>query len=142
FYIYLLLFMGGMLGVVFSDHLLLLYAFWEVTSISSFLLIAFWYHRKMSRQGAQKSLLITVSGGVAMLAGFIMVYQMTGRMSIREMVALLMGAAAQSISHHPLFIPAMLLILFGAFTKSAQFPFHIRLPRAMEAPTPVSAYLH
>lgn len=142
FYIYLLLFMGGMLGVVFSDHLLLLYAFWEVTSISSFLLIAFWYHRKMSRQSAQKSLLITVSGGVAMLAGFIMVYQMTGTMSIREMVALLMGDAAQNISHHPLFIPAMLLILLGAFTKSAQFPFHIWLPRAMEAPTPVSAYLH
>lgn len=142
FYIYLLLFMGGMLGVVFSDHLLVLYAFWEVTSISSFLLIAFWYHRKMSRQGAQKSLLITVTGGMAMLAGFIMLYQMTGTMSIREMTAMLAGEAPYSLADHPLFVPAMLLILLGAFTKSAQFPFHIWLPRAMEAPTPVSAYLH
>ena len=137
FYIYLLLFMGAMLGVVFSDNIMVLYVFWELTSISSFLLIAFWYHRKGSRYGAQKSLLITVSGGVAMLAGFIMVYIMTDTLSIREIIS--------SISHHtnhPLFLAAMLLVLLGAFTKSAQFPFHIWLPDAMEAPTPVSAYLH
>src|SRR5699024_1869095 len=74
FYIYLFLFMGGMLGVVFSDHMMVLYVFWELTSISSFLLIAFWYHRKGSRYGAKKALLITVSGGIAMLAGFIMLH--------------------------------------------------------------------
>lgn len=137
FYIYLLLFMGAMLGVVFSDNLMVLYVFWEFTSISSFLLIAFWYHRKQSRYGALKSLLITVSGGFAMLAGFIMLYVMANTLSIREIVA-----SASSIHEHALFIPAIILLLLGAFTKSAQFPFHIWLPDAMEAPTPVSAYLH
>lgn len=137
FYVYLLLFMGAMLGVVFSDNMMVLYVFWELTSISSFLLIAFWYHRKQSRYGAVKSLLITVSGGFAMLAGFIMVYLMTGTMSIRDIVS-----SVGSIHDHALFIPAMILLLLGAFTKSAQFPFHIWLPDAMEAPTPVSAYLH
>lgn len=135
FYIYLLLFMGGMLGVVFSDNLMVFYAFWELTSISSFLLIAFWYHRKRSRYGAKKALLTTVTGGIAMLTSFIMIYVMTGTMSIREIIT--------AIDHnHMLFIPAMLLLLLGAFTKSAQFPFHIWLPDAMEAPTPISAYLH
>lgn len=137
FYIYLLLFMGAMLGVVFSDNIMVLYVFWELTSISSFLLIAFWYHRKGSRYGAQKSLLMTVSGGIAMLAGFIMVYVMTDTFSIREMIP----SISQYTDHH-LFLPAMLLLLLGAFTKSAQFPFHIWLPDAMEAPTPISAYLH
>lgn len=137
FYVYLLMFMGAMLGVVFSDNLLVLYVFWELTSISSFLLIAFWYYRKKSRYGAQKSMLITVSGGIAMLAGFIMLHTMTGSYSVREIV--------DTIGQHtdkPLFLFAMLLVLVGAFTKSAQFPFHIWLPDAMEAPTPVSAYLH
>ena len=137
FYVYLLIFMGGMLGVVFSDNIMVLYLFWEMTSISSFLLIAFWYHRKQSRYGAQKSFLITVGGGFAMLAGFIMLYVMTGTFSIREIIA-----SVDDISAHALFIPAMALVLLGAFTKSAQFPFHIWLPDAMEAPTPVSAYLH
>jgi len=137
FYVYLLLFMGAMLGLVFSDHILILYFFWELTSISSFLLIAFWYYRTKSRYGAQKSLLITVTGGIAMLTGFIMLYHMTGTFSIREMTALL-----PDYINHSLFIPALLLILLGAFTKSVQFPFHIWLPDAMEAPTPVSAYLH
>ncbi|MEK3890720.1 Na+/H+ antiporter subunit A [Bacillus sp. FSL K6-3431] len=137
FYIYLLLFMGAMLGVVLSDNIFVLYVFWELTSISSFLLIAFWYHRKGSRYGAQKSLLITVSGGIAMLAGFIMVYIMADTLSVRELISSL-----NDYIDHPLFLPAMLLVLLGAFTKSAQFPFHIWLPDAMEAPTPVSAYLH
>lgn len=137
FYAYLLLFMGSMLGVVFSDNLMVLYVFWELTSISSFLLIAFWYHRKQSRYGAQKSLLITVSGGVAMLAGFIMLHVMTGSFSIREILATI-----GQYTDETLFVIAMLLVLLGAFTKSAQFPFHIWLPDAMEAPTPVSAYLH
>src|SRR5699024_6169133 len=137
FYVYLLMFMGAMLGVVFSDNMMVLYVFWELTSISSFLLIAFWYYRKQSRYGAQKSMLITVSGGVAMLAGFLMIYAMTGSFSIRENIALI-----GNVSDHSLFVPAMMLVLLGAFTKSAQFPFHIWLPDAMEAPTPVSAYLH
>ncbi|WP_438313341.1 Na+/H+ antiporter subunit A [Sporosarcina sp. FA9] len=137
FYVYLLMFMGSMLGVIFSDNLMVLYVFWELTSISSFLLIAFWSHRKQSRYGAQKSLLITVSGGVAMLAGFIMLYVMTGSFSVREIIALI-----GQYTDHSLFILAMILVLLGAFTKSAQFPFHIWLPDAMEAPTPVSAYLH
>ncbi|MFD1927648.1 Na+/H+ antiporter subunit A [Sporosarcina siberiensis] len=137
FYVYLLMFMGSMLGVIFSDNLMVLYVFWELTSISSFLLIAFWSHRKQSRYGAQKSLLITVSGGVAMLAGFIMLYAMTESFSVREIIAVI-----GQYTDHPLFILAMILVLLGAFTKSAQFPFHIWLPDAMEAPTPVSAYLH
>ncbi len=137
FYIYLLMFMGAMLGLVFSDHIFILYGFWELTSISSFLLIGYWYERKSSRYGALKSLLITVFGGLAMLAGFIMLILMADTYSIREMI----GNAA-FITNHDLFIPALILILIGAFTKSAQFPFSIWLPDAMEAPTPVSAYLH
>ena len=137
FYVYLLMFMGSMLGVIFSDNLMVLYVFWELTSISSFLLIAFWYHRKKSRYGAQKSMLITVSGGVAMLAGFLMLHTLTGSFSVRDIIATIGQYTDES-----LFVPAMLLVLLGAFTKSAQFPFHIWLPDAMEAPTPVSAYLH
>ncbi|MFF5995752.1 Na+/H+ antiporter subunit A [Lysinibacillus sp. KU-BSD001] len=137
FYCYLLLFMGAMLGVVLSDNLIVLYAFWELTSVSSFLLIAFWHHRKASRAGARKAMTITVIGGVAMLVGFLMLYAMAGTFSVREMIA-----NVELLQVHTLFIPAMLLVLLGAFTKSAQFPFHIWLPDAMEAPTPVSAYLH
>lgn len=137
FYCYLLLFMGAMLGVVFSDNLIVLYTFWELTSVSSFLLIAFWHHRRASRNGARKSMLITVTGGIAMLAGFLMLYILTGTFSIRAIIA-----QAQVISSEPLFVVALICVLLGAFTKSAQFPFHIWLPQAMEAPTPVSAYLH
>jgi multicomponent Na+:H+ antiporter subunit A len=137
FYIYLLLFMGAMLGVVLSDNLIVMYAFWELTSFSSFLLIGFWYEREKSRYGAQKSMLITVFGGLAMLGGIILLYIMTGTFSLTEIMS-----QPNEIFHHELFIPALLCILFGAFTKSAQFPFYIWLPDAMEAPTPVSAYLH
>ncbi|MCR8645406.1 Na+/H+ antiporter subunit A [Paenibacillus sp. N1-5-1-14] len=137
FYIYLLMFMGAMLGVVLSDNLLVLYGYWELTSVSSFLLISYWYERKSSRQGALKALLITVLGGFGMLAGFIILIMMANTYSIREMIASL-----EVIQSHVLFIPAMLCILLGAFTKSAQFPFGIWLPDAMEAPTPVSSYLH
>ncbi|MFD2670434.1 Na+/H+ antiporter subunit A [Marinicrinis sediminis] len=137
FYVYLLLFMGAMLGLVLSDNLIVLYGFWELTSISSFLLIAFWYHREKSTYGAQKSMLITVFGGFAMFAGFILLYVMTGTFSVREIYSQL-----DVVTAHDWFVPAMLLVLLGAFTKSAQFPFHIWLPDAMEAPTPVSAYLH
>ncbi|WP_238652060.1 Na+/H+ antiporter subunit A [Paenibacillus piscarius] len=137
FYLYLLIFMGAMLGVVLSDNLIVLYGFWELTSISSFLLIAFWYGRERSGYGAVKSMLITVFGGLAMFAGFNLLYVMTGTYSVREIIAL-----SGTLTDHALLLPAILLILLGAFTKSAQFPFHIWLPDAMEAPTPVSAYLH
>lgn len=137
FYVYLLMFMGAMLGVVLVDNVMVLYMFWELTSLSSFLLIGYWYKREKSRYGAAKSLLITVSGGLCMLGGFILLYLITDSFSIREMIL-----QVQLIAGHDLFIPAMILILLGAFTKSAQFPFYIWLPDAMEAPTPVSAYLH
>lgn len=137
FYVYLLLFMGAMLGVVLSDNLIVLYTFWEFTSLSSFLLIGYWYHRERSRYGAQKSMLITVFGGLSMLGGIVLLYVIGGTFSIRELIA-----QAGTLINHDLFIAAAILILLGAFTKSAQFPFHIWLPDAMEAPTPVSAYLH
>ncbi|MDA3131079.1 Na+/H+ antiporter subunit A [Aliibacillus thermotolerans] len=137
FYVYLMLFMSSMLGVVLSDNVIVLYVFWEITSISSFLLIAYWYQRKGSRYGAQKSMLITIFGGLSMLAGFLLLSIVTDTFSIQAMIGM-----REEIFHHSLFLPAMLLILLGAFTKSAQFPFHIWLPDAMEAPTPISAYLH
>lgn len=137
FYVYILLFMGSMLGLVFSDNIFVLYVFWEMTSISSFLLIAYWFEREQSRSGALKSLLITIFGGFAMLAGFILTSMIADTYSIQEMIS-----KVNVIQSHPFFIPAMVLILLGAFTKSAQFPFSIWLPDAMEAPTPISAYLH
>ena len=137
FYVYLLLFMTAMLGVVQSDHLITLYFFWELTSISSFLLIGYWYTRDASRFGALKSMMITVGGGLMMLGGFILLYLMGDTYSIRELIAM-----APGLVEHPWFTWSLVLLLLGAFTKSAQFPFYIWLPDAMEAPTPVSAYLH
>lgn len=137
FYIYILMFMGAMFGVVLSDHVFVLYAFWELTSISSFLLIAYWYERRSSRAGAKKALLITVTGGLSMLAGLIMITLETNMTSIREWIA-----NDHLIMESSLFVPAMILILIGALSKSAQFPFSLWLPDAMEAPTPISAYLH
>ncbi|MDZ5713641.1 Na+/H+ antiporter subunit A [Jeotgalibacillus haloalkalitolerans] len=137
FYVYLLMFMGAMLGVVLSDNLIVLYMFWEFTSISSFLLIGYWYDKERSRYGAQKSMLITVFGGLSMLGGIVLLYMMGGTFSIRELIGM-----SGELMTEPLFLFAMILILLGAFTKSAQFPFHVWLPDAMEAPTPVSAYLH
>lgn len=137
FYTFILLFMGSMLGVVTTGNLLVLYIFWELTSVSSFLLIGFWFHKEESRYGALKSMLITVFGGLAMLAGFIFIYLITGSFDLREILA-----QGGQLTGHVYYLPALILVLLGAFTKSAQFPFHIWLPNAMEAPTPVSAYLH
>lgn len=137
FYVYLLMFMSAMLGVVQFDHTIALYFFWELTSISSFLLIAYWYKRDASRFGALKSMMITVTGGLLMLVGFLTLRVLTGTYSIRETIE-----QVDMVSASPYFTVALVLILFGAFTKSAQFPFYIWLPDAMEAPTPVSAYLH
>ncbi|MCA0986125.1 Na+/H+ antiporter subunit A [Guptibacillus algicola] len=137
FYVYLLLFMGAMLGVVLSDNLFVLYTFWELTSISSFLLIGYWYQREKSTSGALKSMVITVFGGLAMLGGFLLMSDITGTTSIRGIIE-----NADLIVNSPLFTFILILVLLGAFTKSAQFPFHTWLPDAMEAPTPVSAFLH
>ncbi|MDM5199796.1 Na+/H+ antiporter subunit A [Fictibacillus enclensis] len=137
FYIYLLLFMGSMLGLVLSDNLFVLYTFWEFTSISSFLLIGFWSHRARSVYGALKSMMITVFGGLSMLGGFLLLWIATDTTSIREIIS-----QKEELMASPLFTAILLLVLVGAFTKSAQFPFHTWLPDAMEAPTPVSAYLH
>ncbi|AYC29948.1 Na+/H+ antiporter subunit A [Paenisporosarcina cavernae] len=137
FYVYLLLFMTAMLGVVQSDHMITLYMFWELTSISSFLLIGYWYKRERSRYGALKSMMITVFGGLMMFAAFLMLAEIGGTYSIRELIA-----NANGMIESQLYLWALFLLLLGAFTKSAQFPFYIWLPDAMEAPTPVSAYLH
>ncbi|QDW99241.1 Na+/H+ antiporter subunit A [Staphylococcus agnetis] len=137
FYCYLLMFMNAMLGVVLSDNLLVLYLFWELTSFSSFLLISFWRHKEKSLYGAMKSMMITVFGGLSLLGGFILLYIASGTWSIRELVR-----HVDDIHTSPFFLLAMIFIIIGAMTKSAQFPFYIWLPDAMEAPTPVSAYLH
>ncbi|SOC12617.1 multisubunit sodium/proton antiporter MrpA subunit [Ureibacillus xyleni] len=137
FYIYLLMFMSAMLGVVQSDNMITLYLFWELTSISSFLLIGYWFNRDKSRFGALKSTLITVGGGMMMLGGFVLLSIMGETFSIRELIE-----QAPQLATNDTFVIALILILLGAFTKSAQFPFYIWLPDAMEAPTPVSAYLH
>ncbi|MFZ5815587.1 MAG: hydrogen gas-evolving membrane-bound hydrogenase subunit E [Bacillota bacterium] len=137
FYLYILLFMGAMLGVVFSGNLMLLYIFWELTSISSFLLIGFWYTRESGQYGALKSMILTVGGGLAMLAGIVILGNIGGSYEFTSLLA----KRAEIISD-PLGSWALLLILIGAFSKSAQIPFHIWLPDAMSAPTPVSAYLH
>ncbi len=137
FYAYLLLFMGAMLGTVFSGNLLLLFVFWELTGISSFLLIGFLHDKEESRNGARMALLVTVSTGLAMLAGIVLLGQLAGTY---ELIALFNGALEGKSS--ALTNTAFVLIAIGALGKSAQFPFHFWLPNAMAAPTPVSAYLH
>lgn len=137
FYVYLILFMVGMLGVVLSDNVFVMYIFWELTSISSFLLIGYWHFNERSRYGALKSMLITIFGGLSMFGGFILLSVITDTTSIQAMIE------QKSVILNSPYLPLILVfILLGAFTKSAQFPFHIWLPDAMEAPTPVSAYLH
>lgn len=137
FYLYLLLFMGAMLGLVLAGNLLLLFVFWELTSISSFLLIGFEHEKAEARRAALQALLVTGGGGLALLAGIVLLGQLGGTYDVP---ALLAGGDAARAS--ALYLPALLLVLAGAFTKSAQFPFHFWLPGAMQAPTPVSAYLH
>lgn len=137
FHLFLTLFMLSMLGVVLSDNLLLLFVFWELTTITSYLLIGFNHEDDTSRKNALQSMLITGAGGLALLAGLILLGEMAGSYQISEIVL-----ASEDIQRHPLFTPSLVLVLLGAFTKSAQFPFHFWLPGAMAAPTPVSAYLH
>jgi len=137
FYALLLAFMGAMQGLVVSGNLILLAIFWELTSIFSFLLIGYWHHNQAARDGARMALTITGTGGLCLLLGMVLMGQMAGSYDLDAVLAA--GAAIRS---HPLYVPTLLLILAGALTKSAQFPFHFWLPNAMAAPTPVSAYLH
>ena len=132
-----LLFMSAMLGLVLSGNALLLFLFWELTSVTSFLLIGFDHERPNARAGAWQALLVTASGGLFMLAGFALLYIVSNTFEIQTWIQ-----QAQHIQQHPLAPAAFILILIGAMAKSAQFPFHFWLPNAMEAPTPVSAYLH
>jgi multicomponent K+:H+ antiporter subunit A len=137
FYTYLLLFQGAMVGIVLSDNVLLLLVFWELTSLSSFLLIGFWRHLPEGRQGARMALVVTGAGGLSMIAGMLILGNIVGSYDLTVILR-----NAELIQADPLYLPALILILGGCFTKSAQFPFHFWLPHAMAAPTPVSAYLH
>ena len=137
FYTYLLLFQGAMVGIVLSDNILLLLIFWELTSLSSFLLIGYWKHLPEGRQGARMALAVTGSGGLAMIAGMLILGNIVGSYDLSVILQ-----HKDAIQASPWYLPALILILLGCFTKSAQFPFHFWLPHAMAAPTPVSAYLH
>lgn len=137
FYALLMMFMAAMLGIVLTENILLTFVFWELTSLSSFLLIGYWNHKAESRRGARMALTITGGGGLAMLAGFLLLGHVAGSYELTQIFA-----ARETVQASPLYLPILILVLIGAFTKSAQFPFHFWLPQAMAAPTPVSAYLH
>jgi multicomponent Na+:H+ antiporter subunit A len=137
FFSFILMFMGSMLGLVASDSFLMLFIFWEMTSITSFLLIGFDHAREASRRAALQALIVTGGGGLFLLAGLILVWNVTGVTQLS-----LLMSFGEEVRASPFYLSMLFLMLGGAFTKSAQFPFHFWLPNAMEAPTPVSAYLH
>ncbi|PTM98614.1 putative monovalent cation/H+ antiporter subunit A [Mycoplana dimorpha] len=137
FFAFILMFMGAMLGLVASDSFLMLFVFWELTSITSFLLIGFDHAREAARRAALQALIVTGGGGLLLLAGLLVLWNVTGVTQLSLLLAF--GAEVRA---SPFYLAILLLMLGGAFTKSAQFPFHFWLPNAMEAPTPVSAYLH
>ncbi|WP_082368662.1 monovalent cation/H+ antiporter subunit A [Piscinibacter sakaiensis] len=137
FFSFLLAFMGAMSGVVLSGQLVQLVLFWELTSLFSFLLIGYWHHRSDARRGARMALTVTGAGGLCLLGGVLVLGHIVGSLELDAVLA-----AGDTVRAHPLYLTALVLILLGAFTKSAQFPFHFWLPHAMAAPTPVSAYLH
>ena len=137
FYISLFAFMGAMLGVVLADNVLTLFVFWELTGFTSYLLIGFEYEKPKAREAALQALLVTGAGGLALLAAGILMSNAGGTSSL----SLLRGTGS-SLTNDPAYAGIAILVLFAAFTKSAQFPFHFWLPNAMQAPTPVSAYLH
>jgi multicomponent K+:H+ antiporter subunit A len=137
FYSLLMLFMAAMLGIALSDNLLLLVVFWELTSVSSFLLVGYWGHKADARAGARMALAVTGGGGLLLLAGVLVLGHIAGTHEL----SVLLGMGEQ-VRSHALYPLALGLILVGCFTKSAQWPFHFWLPEAMAAPTPVSAYLH
>ncbi|BFM49804.1 monovalent cation/H+ antiporter subunit A [Marinomonas sp. THO17] len=137
FYAYLILFMFAMLGVVLSNNLIQIWFFWELTSISSFLLISFWGHKTEARKGARMALTVTGAGGLALLAGLLILGNTVDSFNLQDILD--SGDFIKASANYPIIV---VLILLGAFSKSAQFPFHFWLPNAMAAPTPVSAYLH
>ncbi|MCO6049017.1 monovalent cation/H+ antiporter subunit A [Mesorhizobium sp. RP14(2022)] len=137
FFAYLLAFMGAMQGVVMAGNLVQLAIFWELTSLFSFLLIGYWYNNQLARDGARMALTVTAAGGLCLLIGVLLLGHIAGSYDLD----VVLGAGDQ-IKRSPLYLPMLVFVLLGAFTKSAQFPFHFWLPRAMAAPTPVSAYLH
>lgn len=134
---YLMLFMTAMLGIVMSNNVIQLWVFWELTSISSFLLISYWWYKSEARKGARMALAVTGAGGLALLGGLMLLGDIVGSYDLDTILA-----SKAIIQSHDLYELALVLVLLGAFTKSAQFPFHFWLPHAMAAPTPVSAYLH
>ncbi|WP_342642896.1 putative monovalent cation/H+ antiporter subunit A [Rhodoligotrophos ferricapiens] len=133
----LLMFMGSMLGLVLADNIAPFFIFWELTSITSFLLIGFDHARAASRRAAVQALIVTGGGGLILMAGLIAMGLTTGGWELSHL-----NAQGELLKGDPLYATFLILVLFGAFTKSAQVPFHFWLPNAMEAPTPVSAYLH
>ena len=137
FFFYLTVFSASMLGLVFSSNMVLLFVFWELTSILSFLLISFFHEKDTARKAAFQSLFITGAGGLSLLADIVLIGSITGSYEISQWID-----KANLVRESNLYLPALLLILLGVFTKSAQFPFHFWLPGAMQAPTPVSSYLH
>jgi multicomponent K+:H+ antiporter subunit A len=137
FFAFFLAFMGSMLGLVLSGNIIQLVIFWELTSITSFLLIGYWFHLAQARDGARMALTVTGLGGLGLLIGMLIIGHIVGSYDLDVVLA-----SGDMIRDHALYLPALLLVLLGALTKSAQFPFHFWLPHAMAAPTPVSAYLH
>ncbi|WP_374607665.1 monovalent cation/H+ antiporter subunit A [Diaphorobacter nitroreducens] len=137
FFSFFLAFMGAMAGVVLSGNIIQLVFFWELTSLFSFLLIGYWHHREDARRGARMALTVTGAGGLCLLAGMLVLGHIVGSYDLDRVLG-----AAELVRDHPMYLTALVLVLLGAFTKSAQFPFHFWLPNAMAAPTPVSSYLH
>ena len=137
FFAFFLAFMGAMMGVVLSGNILQIAFFWELTSLFSFLLIGYWHHRKDARRGARMALTVTGTGGLCLLVGMLVLGHIVGSYDLDDVLV-----AGDVIRAHPLYLTTLVLVLLGALTKSAQFPFHFWLPNAMAAPTPVSAYLH
>ncbi|MGB3540798.1 MAG: monovalent cation/H+ antiporter subunit A [Mesorhizobium sp.] len=137
FFSFFLAFMGAMLGIVLAGNLILLVVFWELTGVFSFLLIGYWHHNANARDGARMALTVTGIGGLALLAGVLLIGHIVGSYDLETVLA-----SGNVVRTSDLYVPALVLILIGALTKSAQFPFHFWLPNAMAAPTPVSAFLH
>ncbi len=137
FFAFFLAFMGAMLGLVISGNLIQIVFFWELTSLFSFLLIGYWHHRADARRGAYMALMVTGAGGLCLLAGVMLLGHIVGSYDLDQVLA-----AGDQIRAHALYPIMLALVLIGALSKSAQFPFHFWLPHAMAAPTPVSAYLH
>lgn len=137
FFAFLLAFMGAMLGIVLSGNVIQLALFWELTSLVSFMLIGYWYHRADARRGARMSLIVTATGGLCLLAGLLLMGQVVGSYELDDILR-----SGDTLREHSWYFAILVLVALGALTKSAQFPFHFWLPRAMAAPTPVSAYLH